>query len=170
MVSSFSQSLSSVAQSCPTLCDPIDRRQHTRLPGPSRSPGVCSNSCPLSHWYYHTISSSAATFSFCLQSFPASESFTMIWFFASGGQSIKASASASLLPMHIQGWFPLGLTGWISLQSKWLSRVFLQHHNLKASILRRSVFFMVQLSHLYMTTGKTITDYMDLCWQSDVYF
>ena len=84
---------------------------HTRLPCPALSPGVCSDSCPLSGWCYLTISSSAAHFSFCLQSFPASGSFPMSQLFASGGQSIGASASASLLPMSIQCWFPLGLIG-----------------------------------------------------------
>ena len=88
--------------------------QHARLPGPSLSPGVCSNSCPLSWWCHPTISSSATPFSSCLQSFPASGSFPMSWFFASGGQSIGASASASVLPLNIQGWFPLGLTGLVS--------------------------------------------------------
>ena len=91
---------------------------------------------------------------FCLQSFPASDSFSMSWLFESSGQSI--GASASVLPMNIQGWFPLELTGLISLLSKRLSRVFLQHHNSKASILWRSAFFMVQLSHPYMTARKTI--------------
>ena len=91
-------------------------------------------------------------FSSCPQSFPASVSFPMSWLFASGGQSIGATASASVLPMNIQGWFPLGLTGLIYLQSKSL----LQDHNLKTSILWCSAFFMVQVSHLYMTTGNTI--------------
>ena len=90
---------------------------------------------------------------FCLQSFPASGSFPMDWLFASGSQSI--GVSASLRPMSIQDWFPLGLTGWISLQSKGLSRVF-QHHRWKASILQNSAFFMVQLSHSYMITENTI--------------
>ena len=97
---------------------------HTRLCCPSPSPGACSNSCPLSQWCHLTISSSFVPFSSCLQSFPASGSFQMSWLFASGGQSIGASASASVLPMNIQEWFPLRLTGWISLQSKGLSRVF----------------------------------------------
>jgi len=94
------------------------------LPCPSLSPWVCSNSCSLSQWCHPTISSSVVPFSFCLQSFPASESFPMSQLFASGGQSIGSSASASVLPMTIQGWFPLGQTGWISLQSKGFSRVF----------------------------------------------
>ena len=92
----------------------------------------------------------------CLQSFPASGSFQMSQFFASNGQSIVASASASVLPMNIQDWFPLVLTGLIYLLSKGLSRVVSQHHSSKASILRRSAFFIVQFSHPYMTAGKTI--------------
>ena len=90
-----------------------------------------------------------------LQSFPASGSFLGNQFFASGGQSIGVLALASVLPMNIQGWFPLGLIGFISLQSKGL-KSFLQHHSSKASILRCSGFFIVQCSHPYMTTGKTI--------------
>ena len=99
--------------------------QHTRLPCPSLSPGVCSNMdmSPLSHWCHPTISSSVAPF-FCLQSFPESGYFPMSQLFASGGQSIRALDSASVLPMNIQGWFPLGLTGLLSLLSKGLSRVF----------------------------------------------
>ena len=112
----------SVANWCPTLRP--HGLEHTRLPCPSLSPGVCSDSYPLSQWCYLTISSSAALFSFCLQSFPASGSFPMSRVFTSGGQNIGASASASVLPMNIQGWFPLGLTGLISLLSKGLSRVF----------------------------------------------
>ena len=94
------------------------------LPCPSPSPGNCSNSYPLSKWCHPTISSSVVPFSSGLWSFPASGSFLMSQFFTSGGQSIGASASASVLPMNIQDWFPLGWTGWISLQSKGLSRVF----------------------------------------------
>ena len=91
--------------------------QHARLPCPSLSPGVCSDSCLLSQWCCLTISSSANPFSSCPQSFPASESFPMSLLFASGGQSIGTSASTTVLPMNVQGWFPLGLTGLISLQS-----------------------------------------------------
>ena len=91
--------------------------QHTRLPCSSSTPGACSNSCPLSQWCHTTVSS-------CLQSFPASESFPRSQFFASGGQIIGVSASASVLPMNIQDWFPLGLIGLISLQYKGLTRVF----------------------------------------------
>ena len=128
--------------------------QHTRHPCPSPDPGVHPNPCPLSRWCYPTISSSVIPFSSCSQSFPAPRSFQMSQLFPSGGQSIGVSASTSVLPMNTQDW-SLGWTGWISLQSKGLSRV-LQHHTSKASILRCSAFFTVQLSHPYMTTGKTI--------------
>ena len=129
--------------------------QHTRLFCPPLSPGVCSNSSLLSWWCYLSISSSAALFSFCLQSFPAPGSFPVSRLFTSGGQSIGASASASVLATNIKGWFPLGLTGLIFLQTKVLSSL-PQYHNSKASMLWCSAFFMVQLSHPYMTTGKTI--------------
>ena len=98
--------------------------QHDRLPCPSPTPGAWSNSCPLSQWCHPTISSSVIPFSSHLQSFPALGSFPTSQFFASGGQSIGVSVSASTLPMNTQDWFPLGWTGWISLQSKALSRVF----------------------------------------------
>ena len=97
--------------------------QHARLPCPSLSPRICSNSCLLSRWCPPTISSSVIPFS-CLQSFPASGSFPVSRFFTLGGQSIAASASASVLPVNTQDWFPLGCTGWISLDCKGLSRVF----------------------------------------------
>ena len=95
-----------------------------RPPCPSPTPRVYSNSCPLSWWCHPTISSSDIPFSSCLQSFPASRSFQMSQLFSSGGQSIGVSASTSVLPVNIQDWSPLGWTGWISLQSKGLSRVF----------------------------------------------
>ena len=98
--------------------------QHTRFLWPSLSPGVYPNSCPLSWWCDPTILSSVIPFSSCLHSFPASGSFQMSQLFASGGQSIGVSASVSVLPMNIEGWFPLLLTGLISLQSKGLSGVF----------------------------------------------
>ena len=98
--------------------------QHGRLSCPSLSPGACSNSCPLSRWCHPTISSSVAPISSCPQSFPASGTFPMSQLFKSGGQSIGASASPSVLPMNIQGWIPLGLTGLISLLSKGFSTVF----------------------------------------------
>ena len=100
------------------------RLQHTRRPYPLPTPGAHSNSCSLSWWCHPTISSSVIPLSYCIQYFPASRSFPVHQFFASGGQSIRVSALPSVLPMNIQGWFPLGLTGLISLQSKGLSRVF----------------------------------------------
>ena len=126
--------------------------QHARLSCPSLSPRICSNSCSLSQQCFPTISLSVIPICSCHQSFPASGSFPVSHLFVSGVQSIRASASAPVLPMNIQSWFPLGLTGLISLQSKELSRV-LQHHSLKASIRQHSAFFMVQLSHPYITTG-----------------
>ena len=112
--------------SCSVVSDSLRPHglQHARLPCPSPTPRACSNSCSSSRWCHPTISSSAVPFSSCLQSFPASGSFSMSWLFASGGQSIRASTSASVLPMNIQDWFPLGWTGLISLQSKTLSKVF----------------------------------------------
>ena len=113
---------SSVPQSCQTLCPP--RLQHARPSCPSPTPGIYSNSCPSSQWCRPTISSSVVPFSSCLQSFPVSGFFPMSQFFESGGQSIGVSSLASVLPMNIQDWFLLGWTGWISLQSQGLSRVF----------------------------------------------
>ena len=98
--------------------------QHTSLPCPSANPGACSNSCPLSWWCHPTISSSVIPFSFCIQSFPALRSFLISQIFTSGGKSVGASTSTSVSTMNIQDWFPLGLTGLISLQSKGLSRFF----------------------------------------------
>ena len=140
------------------------RLQHARPPCPSAIPRVFSNSSPLSQRCHPTILSSVSPFSFHLQSFPASRSFQMSQFFASVGQSIGASVSASVLPMNIQDWFPLGLTGLISFSMDWLDllavqgtlKSLLQHHSSKASILRCSAFFILQVSHPYMTTGKTI--------------
>ena len=141
--------------------------QYARLPYPSLVPGVCLDSCPLSWWCHPTLSFSIVPFSSRLQSFPASGSFLMSQLFASGGQRIAASVSASVLPMNIQDWFPLGLTGWISLQSKGLSRVF------PSTTIQKHQFFGAQLPN-----GPTLTsvhdcwkrysfDCMDLCQQSD---
>ena len=113
---------SSTTQSCMTLWP--HGLQHARPPCPSPTPKAYSNSCPSSQWCHPTISSSVIPFSSHRPSFPASGSFQMNQFFASGSQSIGASASASVLPMNTQDWSPLGWTGWISLQSKGLSRVF----------------------------------------------
>ena len=131
--------------------------QHARLPCTSPCTGACSNSSPSSVWCHPTISSSVVPFTSRCQSFPASGSFPISQFLALGGQSIGVSASTSVLPMKIQIWFPLGRTGWISLQSKGLSRVVFSNHSSKASILWLSALYMVQLSHPYMTAGKTIT-------------
>ena len=145
---------SSVAQSCPTLCNPMNRSKpglpvHHQLP-------VYSNSCPSSWWCHPAISSSVIPFSSWPQSLSGSGSFPMSQLFTWGGQSTRVSASASVLPMNTQDWFPLGWTGWISLQSKGLLRVFSNTTVQKASIFQHSAFFTVQLSHPYMTTGKTI--------------
>ena len=113
---------SSVVQSWPTLCDPVDCST-PGFPVHHQFLEAYSNSCPLSQWCHPTISFSVIPFS-CLQSFPESGSFPMNQFFTSSGQRIRASASASVLPMNIQDWFPLGWAGWISLQSKGLSRGF----------------------------------------------
>ena len=118
--------ISSVQFSCSVMSDTLwpHGLQHTRLPCPTPSPRACLNSCLFSWWCHPTISSSVIPFSSCLQFCPASRSFPVSQFFISGGQSIGVSVSASVLPMNIQDWFPLGLTGLISLQSKGLSRVF----------------------------------------------
>ena len=116
--------------------------------------GVYPNSCSLSWWCHPAISSSVVPFSSCSQSLPASESFPMSQLFTWGGQRTGVSALASFLTKKSQGWSPSEWTGWISLQSKGLSSL-LQHHSSKASILWCSAFFTVQLSHPYMTTGKT---------------
>ena len=126
--------------------------QHARPPCQSPTYGVYSNSCPLSRWCHPTISSSVIAF-FCPQSFPASGSFQMSQLFSSGGQSIGVSASTSVPPMNTQDWSPLGWTGWISLQSKGLSRVF------SNTTVQKHQFLSAQLSlpsNSHVTTGKTI--------------
>ena len=133
---------SSVQFSCSVVSNSLwpHGLQHIRLPCPSPTARAYSNSYP-SHWWCHpTILSSVVPFSSHLQSFPASGFFPMSQFFTSGGQSIRVSASASILPMNIQDWFPLGWTGWISLQSKWLSRVF------SNTTVQKHQFFSAQLS------------------------
>ena len=139
---------SSVTQLCLALCDPY--LQHAMLPSPSPTPGACSNSCPLSLWCRPTISSSIIPFSSCPQSFPAS--FPRSKFFTSGGQNIRISDSASVLPVNIQDWVPLGWIGWISLQSKGLSRVF-------PNITVKSFNFSV-LNLFYGSTLTSIHDYL----------
>ena len=136
--------------------------QHFRPPRPSPGAGVYSNSCPLSWWCHPTISSFVVPFSSCLQSFPASGSFPISQLFASGGQSIGVLASTSVFPMNIQCWFILGWTvcilkdGLDLFEVQGILKHLLQHHSSKASILQCSAFFIVQVSHPYMTTGKTI--------------
>ena len=134
---------SSVQFSCSVLSDPLwpHGLQHARLPclSPTRD-----------GWCHPTISFSVVPFTSCFQSFPASGSLPMSQFFASGGQSIGVLELATVLPMNIQNWFPLGWTAWISLQSKTLSRVF------SNTTVQHSAFFIVQLSHPYISTGKTI--------------
>ena len=132
---------------------PPHELQHTRPPCPSPTLGVYSNSCPLSRWYHPATSSSVICFSSRLQSFPASESFPMSQFFTSGVQSIRVSASASVLPSGLMcfrmDWLDL-------LEVQGTLKSLLQYHSSKAAILRCSAFFIVQLSHPYMTTGKTL--------------
>ena len=130
--------------------------QHTRLPCPSSIPRACSNSYPSSRWCHPTILSSVIPFSSCLQSFPVSGSFPMSLFFAPGGQSIgaSASASASVLPRIFRIYFRIDWFDLLVIQGTLRSH--LQHHSSKASIPQYSAFFIVQLLHLYMTTGKTI--------------
>ena len=148
----LSVQFSSVAQSCPTLGH--QGLQYAR-PCPSPTPGAYSNSCPLSQWCHPTISSSLVPFS-CFQSFSASGSFLVSQFFASGGQSIGVSASASVLPMNIQELISFRMD-WLDLLAvQGTLKSLLQHHSSKASILQHSSFFIVQLSHPYMTSGKTI--------------
>ena len=141
--------------------------QPDRFPCLSLSLRDFSNSCPLSQWCHPIILSSVSPFSFGPQSFPASRYFPMSQLFLWMAKSIRASASASVLPRNIQGWFSLELTWSPRVQGTLKS--LLQHHNSKVSVLQCLVFFMVQLSHLYLTTGKTIAlTKMDLCWQSKV--
>ena len=148
------------------LCHP--GLKHARPPCPSLSPGVFSNLCPLSWLCHSTISSSITPFSSCHESFPASESLPMSRIFNSGGKSFGASASASVLPINIQGWLPLELSGLISLLSKWLSRV------ISSTTIPKHRFFSTQ--PFYGTIFTSVHDYwenhsfgyMDLCWQSDI--
>ena len=133
-------SVSSVTQSCPTLCNPMNRSTPGLSLCPSPAPGVHPNPCPLSRWCHPAISSSVVPFSSCPQSFPASESFPKSQLFAWGGQSTGVSALASVLPKKIQDWSPSEWTGWISLQSKGLSTVFCN------TTVQKHQFFSTQLS------------------------
>ena len=142
--------------------------QPARLLCPSLSPRIRSNSCPLSQCCYLTVSSSVTPFSFCLQSSPASGSFPVSWLFTLAVQNTGASASALVLLMNIQSWFPLRLTGWLSLQSKGLSRIF------SSTTIRKHQFFGAQpslCSNTHICTWLLENhsfDYTDLCWQRDV--
>ena len=141
--------------------------QHAGPPCPSPTPRVYLNSCPLSRWCHPVISSSVVPFSSCPQSLPASGSLPVSQLLASGGQSIGVSASASVLPMNIQDWSPTGWTGWISLQSKGLSRVF------SNTTVQKHQFFGAQLSSQSLTSihdhwKNHSLDQTDLCWQSNI--
>ena len=137
--------------------------QHARISCPSPSSRACSNSCPFSRWCHPTILSSVIPFSCYLQSFPASESFAVNQLFASGGQSTGGSALASVLPMNIQDWFPLGLTGLISLQSKGLSRIFSS-----TKVQKHQFFGDPTLTSIHDYWKNHSFDCMDICWQNNV--
>ena len=152
---------SSVAQSCLTLCDPMDCSMpdfsvHHQLPEFIQT-----------RWCHATISSSVVPYSSCPQSFPASGPFQMSQLFAAGGQSIRASASTSVLPMNTQVWFPLGWTGWISLQSKGLSRVFSNTTVQKHQLFGVSFLYSPALTSIHEYCEDHNFDWMDLCQQSD---
>ena len=148
----------------------LHRLQSARLPCPLPSSRICPSSCPLNWWCYSTISSSISLFFFCLQSFPASGSFPISQLFTLGGQCIGASASASVLLKSICGWFPLRLIGWFPCCPR-DSRVFYSTRVGKYHFFSSLPSLLsVQLLHVYMTTGKSISlDYTDLCRQSDVF-
>ena len=141
--------------------------QHARLPCPSPTPRSYSSSYPQSRWCHPTISSSVIPFFFSLHSFPASGSFPMSQFFTSGGQNIGVSASSSVLPMNIQGWFPLRWTGSISLQCRdsHHSSPATQFEDVSSSVLS---FFLVQLTSIHDYWKNHSFDNMDLCWQSKI--
>ena len=143
--------------------------QHARLLSPSPSPRVCPSLCPLPWWCHPAFLSSVALFSFWLQSFPTTGYFPMSGLFASGGQNVWASASASVLPMSIQGWLPLWLTGLISFLSKGLSRVFsaLQFKSISSSVL--CFLYGLALTTICEYWKDHNLDYTDLCGQNDVF-
>ena len=171
MLSTQSKAFSSVQFSRSVVSNSLQphESQHARPPCPSPTPRVHSNSRPSSQRCHPAISSSVIPFSSCPQSLPASESFPMSQLFAWGGQSTGVSALASFLPKNTQDWSPLEWTGWISLQSKGLSRVF------SNTTVQKHQFFGAQLSlwsssyiHIWLLEKNHSFDYMDLCWQSDV--
>ena len=143
--------------------------QHTRLPCPSPSPGVCPRSYPLNQWCHPTISSSVTLFSFCCQSLSASGSFPLSQLFASSSHSIGVSVSAPVLPKSIQGWFPLRLTGLISLLSRGLLRVFSSTAIQSISSSALCLLYCPALTSIYDYRKDHILDYLDLCWQSNVF-
>ena len=158
-LNSIPLNISSVQFGCSVKSDSLwpHGLQHARPPCPSPTPGAYSHSCASTRWCHPTISSSVLPFSSRLHSFPTSGSLPVSQFFPSGGQSFGVSASASVLPMNIQGWFPLGWALWISLQSKGLSRVFCNTTVQKHQFFCLLIFFRVQSTHPYMTIGnKTI--------------
>ena len=159
---------SSVQFSCSVMSDSLwpHEPQHTRPPCPSPTPGVYPNSCPSSWWCCPAISSSVVPFSSCPQSLAASESFPMSQPFTWGGQSIGVSASISLLPMNTQDWSPLAWTGWISVQSKGLSRVFSSSKSLNSLAL--SFLHSITLTSIHDHWKNHSLDLTDLCWQSTV--
>ena len=143
--------------------------QHTKPPYPSPTPGVYPNPCPLSWWCHLTISSSVVPSSYHLQSFPASGPFQISQFFTAGGQNIRVSASTSVLPRNTQDWSPLGWTGWISLQSKELSRVFSNTTVQKHQFSGHSFLYSPTLTFIHDYWKNHSLDQMDLCWQSNVF-
>ena len=161
--------ISSVQLSHSVVSDSVSphESQHARPPCPSPTPGVYSNSCPSSRWCHPAISSSVLPFSSCPQSLPASGSFPMSQLFTWGGQSTGVSVSASVLPMNTQDWFPLGWTGWISLQSKGLSRVFSNTTVQKHQFFWHSAFFTT-LKSIHDQWINHSLDQTHLCWQSNV--
>ena len=147
--------------SCSVVSDSLRPHglQHARLPSPSLSPRSCSNSCPLSRWCHPTILSSVVPFSSCLLYFPASGYFPMSQFFPSGGQTIGASASTSVLPVNTQDWSPLGWTGWINLLAvQGALKSLLQHHSSKASVLQ----------HLLTKTNKNTSTYGTIIMENEI--
>ena len=161
---------SSVQFSCSVVSNSLwpHELQHTKPPCPSPTPGVYSNLRPSSWWCHPAISSSVVPFSSCPQSLPASGSFPMSQLFTLGGQSIGVSASASVLPKNAQDWSPLGWTGWISLQSKGLSRVFSNTTVQKHHFLVLSFLHSPTLTSIHDHWKKHSLDQMDLCWQTNV--
>ena len=160
--------ISSVHFSRSVVCDYMWPHAARQLPCPSPTPVLCSKSWPSSRWCHPTISSSVFPFSSCLLSFPGSGSFSMSQYFASGDQSIGVSALASVLPMNNQDWSPLGWTGWISLQSKGLSRVFSNTTVQKHQLLGSDFLYSLNITSLHDYWKNHSFDQTDYCWQSNV--